>query len=116
MLLAILNGAIRDFLYKNKLGELKAHQRSTYSLLVLMILFTYLMQLYFPLNSVNESVFIGICWFLFTEAFEFLFGRYIGKKTWKELFKAYNIKEGQLWVLIPICALIINLVIYILKN
>ena len=116
MVIAILNGAMRDLLYKNKLGERRANQVSTFSLLILIGIFTCVFQKFYPLNSANEAIEIGIYWFIFTEAFEFLAGHYIFKKSWHELLINYNILSGHLWILIPIWMAVINLLLYIAIN
>ncbi|MFH0734221.1 MAG: hypothetical protein V1773_07940 [bacterium] len=112
MAIAIINGALRDLLYKNKLGKKRADQISTFSLLLLISIFTFFFQRLFPLSSLNESIIIGVYWFVFTEIFEFLAGHYIFKKTWHELIISYDLFNGQLWILIPIWMAVINLVIY----
>ena len=41
---------------------------------------------------------IGGLWFTLTIGLEFLFGHYVMGKGWSELFGAYNIFNGDLWV------------------
>jgi hypothetical protein len=100
-ILAILNGFARQYLYKNKLGELRAHQLST-----IILIFIFLSTIYFFINlipmTIPQSINVGIFWLILTICFEFLFGHYIGKHSWKKLFKDYNIFKGRLWILILI--------------
>lgn len=101
VLLAILNGAARDLGYKKYVGELAAHQISTFSLLVLIVIYSGLVVKWLPPSSEKQALFIGITWSILTLIFEFSFGMLRGN-SWKQLLHAYNFTEGQLWILIPI--------------
>jgi hypothetical protein len=101
VLLAVLNGAARDLGYKKYVGELAAHQISTFSLLILIGLYSGLVVKWLPPSSEKQALFIGITWSVLTLLFEFGFGKLRGS-SWEQLFHAYNVTEGQLWILIPI--------------
>ncbi len=101
LLLAILNGAARDLWYKKYISELAAHQISTFSLIILIGIYSCLVVKWFPPNTAKQALIIGIVWSVLTLAFEFGFG-IIGGSSWKQLFHAYNFTEGQIWILIPI--------------
>ena len=115
MLLAIINGALRDFGYKPYVGELAAHQLSTLILVILLIAYAWFLTRLWPLRSATEARTIGIVWFLMTEGFEFGAGLSRGI-SWREMFDAYNIVEGRLWLIVPIIVLISPAVFYHLAN
>jgi hypothetical protein len=100
MVLAIINGGFRDLAYKSHVGDLVAHQLSTASLIALFAAFFWVLTKMWPIQSARQAWVIGGMWFLMTVAFEFSMGRFMAKKSWSELFHAYNILEGQVWVLI----------------
>jgi hypothetical protein len=52
-----------------------------------------------PLTHI-QSLLIGLFWLMMTVLFEFLFGRLVAHKSWKELRQAYNISSGNLWILV----------------
>jgi hypothetical protein len=101
VLLAILNGTARDLWYKKYISELAAHQVSTFSLIILIGIYSCVIVKWLPPNSARQALIIGIIWSILTLAFEFGFGIIRGS-SWKQLLHAYNITEGQIWILIPI--------------
>lgn len=106
MLLAIINGAFRDLVYKSHVGNLAAHQLSTVALLLLFAGYFWVLARVQPLKSASQAWQIGGMWFLMTEAFEFAMGRLISGEPWSKLFYAYNLLEGQVWLFIPLWVLV----------
>jgi len=111
LLLAIINGTLRDLGYKKYLGDLTAHQISTVTLITLFAFYIGYIINRFPPTSSTQAIFIGIIWVLFTLCFEFCFGRYRGN-SWSVLFADYNLMKGRIWVLIPLWILIAPYVFY----
>ncbi len=105
MMLAILNGTVRDFVYKPYVGDLAAHQISTVILLLLFAGYIWWLTTKWPLTSAGQACTVGIIWFLMTEAFEFGLGLRRGM-TWEEMLYTYNLLEGQLWIFIPVWVLV----------
>jgi hypothetical protein len=102
MLIAIVNGAARDLLYKSALGELRAHQVSTCTLFVLFAFsFWFVIGRWKPESS-TQAITVGTLWLVMTLAFEFGFGHFAAHRTWQELFQEYNLAAGRVWVFIPI--------------
>ena len=112
LLLAIINGVIRDFIYLKKFGEHKAHQLSTIILLLLITTYSYFVFGYWKLHSENEAILVGILWLILTLAFEFLFGHFVARHSWKKLLANYNVFAGNLWTLILIWTAIVPFVYY----
>jgi hypothetical protein len=111
LFLAVLNGTARDLWYKKYVSELAAHQMSTFSLIILIGLYCYLVVKWFPPNSKKQALTIGIVWTLLTLTFEFGFGLLRGN-SWKQLLHAYDFTEGQIWILIPIWLAITPSIVY----
>lgn len=105
LLLAILNGAAREFIYKGYTGELAAHQLSTISLLILFAFYIRFVVQKFPPGSVARAWMLGFFWLCLTLLFEFGFGRYRGN-SWEKLLNDYDILNGRIWILIPVWVLI----------
>lgn len=106
MILAIINGGLRDFVYKPHVGDLPAHQLSTVILIVLFAGYFWFLTALWPIRSASQAWVIGGMWFVMTEAFEFGVGRFIEGDSWSKLFQAYDIFSGQVWILIPLWVLI----------
>jgi hypothetical protein len=98
--IAIANGAIRQLGYGRLMGELSAHQLSCLTGIMLFLLYTWCLSLYWPLQSSRQALTIGGIWLILTIAFEFLFMHYGAKVPWSKLLQDYNILEGRLWVLV----------------
>jgi hypothetical protein len=98
--IAIANGAIRQLGYGRLLGELAAHQLSCLTGIMLFLLYTWCLSLYWPLESSRQAFTIVLIWLILTIAFEFLFMHHGTKVPWGQLLQDYNILEGRLWVLV----------------
>lgn len=105
MVLAVLNGGIRDLVYSQSLGGPAAHQVSTVTLILLLAGYFWLVVRIVPFRSRRHAWAIGLLWFALTEIFEFGMGILAGK-PWSELLQAYNLFAGELWILIPLWVLV----------
>ena len=112
VIIAIMNGVIRDAFYGKRLGELTAHQISTFTLIVLSGLYLWLLGLAWKIPSSNQAITIGLIWLALTVAFEFLFGHYLMKHPWTKLLHDYNIHKGRIWVLVLLWITIAPYVFY----
>lgn len=107
MVFAILNGIARNFLYQEKLGDLRAHQISTLTGIIGFLFIIYMFLKISKSQYVPKDLLkIGFGWVLMTIAFEFLFGHYIAGNTWQKLLADYNIFAGKLWILILLTILL----------
>ena len=100
--IAIANGGLREAWYGRHLSELRAHQVST---LTAILLFTgYMVALFAwrPTESLTQALAVGQLWLWSTLAFEFLFGHYVMGHPWRRLLGDYDLRAGRLWVLIPL--------------
>lgn len=111
--IAIINGAIRDIVYRDSLGDLAAHQVSTATGILLFGLYIWALGLKWELESVRQAVTVGLIWLCLTLAFEFLFFHYAMGHPWSELLDAYNIFEGKVWVLVLVFVVVAPWLSYI---
>jgi hypothetical protein len=98
--IAILNGALREFGLAKTPSELRAHQLSCLTGILLFGAYTWLLSLRWELQSTNQALAVGLVWLLLTVAFEFTFGRYVAHHSWQKLLQDYNVVGGRLWVLV----------------
>jgi hypothetical protein len=115
-IIGIINGVIRQYGYANALGELRAHQVSTLTGIVLFGLYIRALTLVWRIRSSAEAIAIGLIWLTLTIAFEFLFGHYVMKHPWSRLLHDYNIFEGRLWVLVLLWVTVAPYVFYKLSH
>jgi hypothetical protein len=78
-LIAISNGLMREFTYGKHLPELRSHQISSISAIVLFGVYLAIINHFYPIESIQESLIIGSSWFFLTVLFEFSFGYFIAK-------------------------------------
>lgn len=100
LLVAMLNGGLRDFTYGKYLPELLAHQLSTLSGIALLGVVIYLFMRRWPFISAQQALAVGMFWMVLTMAFEFLFFHYVGGHSWAELVANYDLSRGRLWPLV----------------
>jgi hypothetical protein len=77
LIAAIINGAVRELVYKNSLGELRAHQVSTLTGIILFGIIIWGLNRLLPLASAKQAWTVGLIWLALTVAFEFLFGHFV---------------------------------------
>ena len=100
LLVAMINGALRDFTYGKHVSELLAHQLSSLSGIVLFGVVFHQFVRHWPPASARHALTIGLFWMALTVAFEFLFFHYAAGHSWEELLANYDIARGRLWPLI----------------
>ena len=111
-LLAILNAVVRERVYQNALGKLKAHQLSTATLIIIIGIYSWLISLGWKLESAGQALTVGGIWLVLTVAFEFGFGRLVMKHPWERLLHDYSIRKGRVWILVPLWTLLAPLTLY----
>lgn len=110
--IAIGNGVFRENFLANHLNELRAHQASTASLVVLFAIYMWVIFRIWKPVSAQQSISIGVVWLILTVAFEFLFGRYVAGHSWTSLLQDYNIFAGRLWVVILVWVVVAPYLFY----
>ena len=99
--LAILNGALREKLLINWLGESYAEPVSG---IILCLLIFIVSLVFIPRIGKGESKIylkMGILWIILTIIFETTFGLATGN-SFSELMKAYDITTGNLWLIVVV--------------
>ena len=115
LVIAIINGLIREFVFKKFFGDLAAHQLSTVTLLLFFAIYIRFVIMRFPPPSASMALLIGLVWVLMTLCFEFGFGRFRGN-SWDTLLQDYNLARGRLWVLIPLWVLVAPYLFFVTRK
>jgi hypothetical protein len=97
--IGIANGTLREVTYKDRVGELAAHQLSTGSAVGLFAGYFELLEDRWPLPSTRAALEVGVVWLALTVGFEFGFGHYVAHSSWRELLADYDVRKGRLWPL-----------------
>ena len=100
--LAIVNGAIRELVYKDHVGESTADQISVAPLIALLALYFWVLQRRWPLATRRDALLIGAAWAAMSVLFELGFGHYVEGDSWADLIRTYDVTAGNLWILIPL--------------
>ena len=106
LVIAIVNGAVRETVLTPKFGPRSAHVLSTLSLSALILAAAWLTAPFVHYESVSAAWTVGVLWVVLTLAFEFLAGRFVFGKTWEVLFADYDILQGRIWPLVLLVTLL----------
>jgi len=99
LVLAIVNGALREAFLVPSLGQIPGFIISGVFLSLLILFVTYVSLPWLGVRRVNHFVAIGLGWLILTVIFEFSFGLLQGK-TLAALIEAYTFKGGNIWPLV----------------
>ncbi len=101
MVIAIINAITREAVYRPVVGELAAHQVSTFIFVALILSVTYLTFRSLDVRlKASDALLTGSIWLVMTVAFEFIAGHYIFGNPWEKLLADYNILKGRVWSLV----------------
>ena len=116
VLIAIVNGALREATYGKHMSELQAHQISTLSGLLLFSAYIYVVIRTWRPDTSKQAITVGLIWLGLTVAFEFLFGHYVVGHPWSKLLYDYNVFAGRVWVAVLIWVTVAPYVLYRLQK
>ena len=114
--IAILNGAIREKAYGPFMGELPAHQLSTFIIILLFGAYIWVLTGTYPIESPTQALIIGVMWLVMTVIFEFVFGHFVMGHPWSGLLQDYNLFKGRVWSLVLIWASVAPYLFYRIRS
>jgi hypothetical protein len=106
LIIAIINGGMREMIIEKHTGELTAHIISTLLLSVLIFIVTAIFINYKNITDSRVLLIIGFAWMVMTISFEFLFFHSIGGKSWSQFLADYNFMKGRIFLLVLITTLL----------
>jgi len=107
VVLAVLNGTLREFTYGKAMSELHANQLSSVTFILIFAAYVWLLSSRWPLHTSGQAIVVGLIWLVLTVLFEFGMGRYISHQSWEQLLQAYNIFAGNLWPLVLVAVAVL---------
>lgn len=105
VVIAVANGALREYLLAPRLGAQAGHVVSTIVLCAAIFVVALLTVRWIGPRGRRDAVLIGATWLALTLAFEFLAGHYLFGNSWEKLFADYNLPRGRVWILVPLVTL-----------
>ncbi len=100
VIIAIGNGVAREFTYGRAMSELRAHQTSTLTGILLLGVYMFAVLTRWPTDSSKQAFQVGGLWVVLTILFEFGFGHYVAGHPWTRLLGDYNLRAGRVWVFV----------------
>jgi hypothetical protein len=115
LVLAILNGALREGLLIPRLGEQAGRLLSPILLAALVLAAARVLVPWIRPTTARDAWAVGFTWLVLTLAFEFLAGHYLFGVPWERLLAEYNVTRGRLWILVPLTTLLAPLAVHTLR-
>jgi hypothetical protein len=112
LVLAIVNGALRQALLIPRMGERAGHVVSTLLLSLLVFGAAWILVPWIRPGTTRDAWVIGVVWVILTLSFEFLAGHYLFGNTWEKLLEDYNVAAGRIWVLVVITTLLAPVLVF----
>ena len=106
LILAVLNGGLRDTQLSPRLGDTVGRGISTLLLCGLIVLATWLTIGWIRPAGSREALAVGALWVALTLAFEFGVGHYGFGKPWPELLADYDLSRGRIWIAVLVVTLL----------
>jgi hypothetical protein len=106
VVLAVLNGWVRDTWLSPLLGDTVGRAISSLVLSGLILLATWLTIGWIDPSTAGQALAVGAIWLGLTLAFEFGAGHYAFGKSWGELLADYDLGRGRIWILVLIVTLV----------
>src|SRR5512133_2213828 len=106
LILANVNGALRELWLIPRLGEQLGRVVSPLILSGLVLLVSWLAIRWMAPGTASDALKIGVLWLVLTLAFEFLAGHYGFGEPWAVLLEEYHIERGRIWVLVLLTVLL----------
>lgn len=100
VIVAIINGAIRDKLLTPLIGAHLSLPISGITLSFLVFVITYFAIPFFGNIKSRVYILIGLFWIILTLAFEYLFGHYVIGKSWYEINQVFDVYNGNLFTVV----------------
>jgi hypothetical protein len=100
LVLAVLNGGVRDTWLSPVLGDTIGRAISSVLLALLILLATWLTIRWIGPATPGQAMTVGALWVGLTLTFELGVGHYGFGKSWAELLADYDLLRGRIWILV----------------
>jgi hypothetical protein len=115
IVIAFVNATFRQLIFIKHMNELRAHQLSTITLIVLCSVYVWLIFSFLHLPNSAQAFVAGALWVFLTILFEFTLGLLSGR-SFAYLLRDYNLQEGRVWTFFLIWLFILPYLNYIIRK
>lgn len=116
VVLAFINGMLREFTYKNAVGEPWAHQISVVTGILLLGVAIWFAVKRWSFSSRRQAIAVGIIWVMLTEIFEAAMVMSEPQGGLDVFLQQHNIAEGEWWPLVVLWVGIAPVIFYHTQN
>jgi hypothetical protein len=100
VIIAIVNAVLREKLLTPRIGAEVALPLSGLVLSMFILVIAFMSIPFIGLSESKICILVGMVWLVLTLSFEFLFGHYVAGKPWYEIMQVFNIKKGDLFIVV----------------
>ena len=115
IIIAFANATLREVLLIRHFSDFRAQQLSTITLIIFCSIYIWFILPYLDIQTSKKAFLIGLIWVVLTVAFEFTLGR-LTNKSWADLFEAYNLFEGRIWLLFLLFLFLLPYLFFIIRH
>jgi len=98
IVIAFANATFRQLIFIKHTNELKAHQLSTITLIILCSVYVWWIFPHLHIPNIGQALTAGGLWVLLTVLFELALGLFTGRSI-SLLMRDYNLIAGRIWLL-----------------
>ena len=106
LLVAVLNGAVRETFITPRVGDQAGRALSSLMLACLIILIGQLTAAWLAIEHNRNAWETGLIWLALTLAFEFFAGHFVFGTPWKAIVAEYDVMQGRIWIVVLIATLL----------
>ena len=113
--IAFANATLRQLVFIRHMSELRAHQLSTITLIVLCSIYVWLIFPHLYIPKIQQAFVAGGMWLALTVLFEFSLGLFTGR-SFSTLLTDYNLMAGRIWLFFLLWLFLLPYVNYIIRK
>ncbi|KPJ76526.1 MAG: hypothetical protein AMJ54_11420 [Deltaproteobacteria bacterium SG8_13] len=106
VIVAIVNAVLREKWLMPAIGPSAALPASGVLLSLLILLAALVSVPHFDSSDGKTYISVGLIWFMLTLAFELFFGHFVAGKPWHEIMQVFNIRKGDLFMVVLLSTLV----------
>ena len=115
IVIAFANATFRQLVFIKHMNELRAHQLSTITLIVLCAVYAWIIFSFLHVQSTTDAFVAGALWVFLTVIFEFTLGLLTGR-SFSYLLHDYNLMEGRIWLFFLLSLFLLPYLNYIIRT
>ena len=115
IVIAFANATFRQLIFVKYTNELRAHQLSTLTLIILCSVYVWMIFRHLNIPNVQQAFIAGGLWVLLTVLFEFALGLLTGKPI-SFLLRDYNLVAGRIWLFFLLWLLLLPYINFMIRR